>query len=119
MELSQAQLVNFIEQQLGLSFPVSTLDHIRVGRHHWFTALHLERRHLRLGQHLEMEDALLTWVHHWLEQNGVRTASSASDGIGLQLGSYRILVIPRHGPSLMSPEWTLHASTFLSVTRQA
>ena len=59
-ERSQTQLVDLIEQQLGMSNPVSTLNRIKAGRQGWFTALHLECRRLRLGQHREMEDALLT-----------------------------------------------------------
>ena len=60
----QTQLVGLIEQHLSFCIAVSTLNGIRAGRGHWFNALHLERRHFRvgkfrLGQHQDLEYALL------------------------------------------------------------
>ena len=67
------QLVDLIYEQLGFRIPASTLNRIRAERDRWFTTLHLERRRLRVGLHQDLEDALLTWAHHWLEHNGAIT----------------------------------------------
>ena len=71
--LTTLQLVDLIYEQLGFRIPASTLNRIRAERDRWFTTLHLERRRLRVGLHQDLEDALLTWAHHWLEHNGAIT----------------------------------------------
>ena len=87
--MSQSQLAVRIERELGVHVPQSTLSRIQRDRERWLGAGLLDRRRLRSGQHAELEDALIAWANHYIDNNGCLTYDiivARAQQLGEQLG---------------------------------
>ena len=62
-ELSQAQLLELIEQRTTAIILQSNLSRIVAGKDRWLTCSLQHRRRLRFAQHDQIEQALVAWAH--------------------------------------------------------